>query len=84
MWYGRNISWEGKGHNVSFGLNGPKVPESHNIVSGNTILILLRHRIETCVPISNEGYDMEKTLLVNLVKRLAVPLVKGVVPTDGS
>jgi hypothetical protein len=61
-----------------------KVPESHNIVSGNTIIILFSHRIETGVAISNEGYDMEETLLVNLVERLAVPLVKGVVPTDGS
>src|SRR6056300_1091997 len=23
MWYGRNISWGDRGHNVSFGLNGP-------------------------------------------------------------
>jgi len=61
-----------------------KVPESYDIVPGNTILILFSHRIETSVPISNEGYDMEETLLLNLVKRLAVPLIKGVVPTDGS
>jgi hypothetical protein len=61
-----------------------KVPESYDIVPGNIVFILLRHRIETSVAISNEGYDMEQTLFLNLVERLTVPLIKGVVPTDGS
>jgi hypothetical protein len=61
-----------------------KVPESHDIVPGNTILIPFSHGVETRVTISNEGEDVEQTLLLNLIERLTVPLIEGVVPTDGS
>jgi hypothetical protein len=61
-----------------------EVPESHDAIPRNIIIILFSHRVETRITLFNEGYDMEQPLLLNLVERLAVLLTKGVIAADGS
>jgi hypothetical protein len=60
-----------------------KVPEGDNTILRDTFLVILLHRIDSCIPTLDECQDVKNPSIINPFDRLSVRLVKFIVsPSD--